>query len=75
MRRVLTYLRATEAPAEINEVSMECGMSYATAHRYLDYLVRSGFVISDELPRSGKQGRPTNSYRFRGIAASDLPLD
>ena len=75
MRRILTYLRATEVPAEINEVSMECGMSYATAHRYLDYLVRSGFVISDELPRSGKQGRPTNSYRFRGIASSDLPLD
>ncbi len=75
MRRVLTYLRSNDLPVEINAVSLECDMSYATAHRYLDYLVRNGFVISDELPRSGKLGRPAHSYRFRGIASSDIPLD
>ena len=72
-RRVLTYLRSKDLAVEINEVSLECAMSYATAHRYLDYLVRSGLVISAELPRSGKQGRPTHAYRFRGIAPADGP--
>ncbi len=75
MRRVLAYLRSKEVPVEINEVSAVCEMSYATAHRYLDYLVRNGFVISDELPRSGKLGRPAHSYRFRGIASVDTPPD
>lgn len=75
MRRILTYLRSNDVPFEINEVSLQCEMSYATAHRYLDYLVRNGFVISDELPRSGKQGRPTHSYRFRGITSADTPPD
>lgn len=75
MRRVLTYLKSNDTPVEINEVSVECGMSYATAHRYLDYLVRNGFVISDEVQRSGKLGRPTHSYRFRGIASTDTPPD
>ena len=75
MRRILTYLRSNDVPVEINEVSLQCEMSYATAHRYLDYLVRNGFVISDELPRSGKQGRPTHSYRFRGITSADTPPD
>lgn len=70
MRRVLNYLKSKGVPAEISEVSVECGMSYATAHRYLDYLVRNGFVISDEVPRSGKLGRPTHSYRFHGIASA-----
>lgn len=73
MRRVLTYLKSNDAPVEINEVSVECGMSYATAHRYLDYLVRNGLVISDEVQRAGKLGRPTHSYRFRGIVAADTP--
>jgi len=75
MRRILTYLRSNDVSVEINEVSLQCEMSYATAHRYLDYLVRTGFVISDELPRSGKQGRPTHSYRFRGITSADTPPD
>ena len=75
LRRVLSYLKSMEVPVEINAVSVECEMSYATAHRYLDYLVRNGFVISDEVPRSGKLGRPTHSYRFRSIAAADTPPD
>ncbi len=75
MRRILTHLRSNERPVEINEVSLQCEISYATAHRYLDYLVRNGLVISDELPRSGKLGRPTHSYRFRGITSADTPPD
>lgn len=75
MRRILTYLRSNDVPVEITEVSVECGMSYATAHRYLDYLVRNGLVISDELPRAGKLGRPTHAYRFRGITSTDTLPD
>ena len=73
VRRVLTFLRAHDVPVEISVVSMDCEMSYATAHRYLDYLVRNGLVISEEIPRSGKLGRPTHAYRFRGIASTDSP--
>jgi two-component system, CitB family, response regulator DctR len=75
VQRVLAYLRSIDVPVETSEVSVGCGMSYATAHRYLDYLVRNGFVISEELPRSGRLGRPAHSYRFRGIAPADTPPD
>lgn len=71
IQRVLACLRLKSVPVEINEVAAECDMSYTTAHRYLDYLVRNGFVTSDEIPRSGKLGRPTNSYVFRGIPSPD----
>ncbi|MEI7432392.1 MAG: response regulator, partial [Betaproteobacteria bacterium] len=47
LQRILAFLKLKGVPVEINEVSIECDMSYTTAHRYLDYLVRNGFVISD----------------------------
>ena len=68
LQRVLAFLKQRGAPVEINEVSIECDMSYTTAHRYLDHLARNGFVVPDEIPRHGKLGRPTRSYQFRGIA-------
>lgn len=70
LQRVLAFLKLKGVPVEINEVSIECGMSYTTAHRYLDYLLKNGFVISDEIPRHGKLGRPTHAYQFRGILSA-----
>ena len=70
LQRVLAFLKLKGIPVEINEVSLECGMSYTTAHRYLDYLLKNGLVVSDEIPRHGKQGRPTHAYRFRGILSA-----
>jgi two-component system response regulator DctR len=70
LQRVLAFLKEKEFPVEINEVSIECDMSYTTAHRYLDYLLKNGFVIADEIPRHGKLGRPTHSYQFRGILSA-----
>jgi two-component system response regulator DctR len=67
LQRVLAFLKSKKFPVEINEVSLECCMSYTTAHRYLDYLLKNGLVISDEIPRHGKLGRPTHSYLFREI--------
>lgn len=73
LQRVLAFLKSRGVPVGINEVSIECDMSYTTAHRYLDYLARSGFILSDEIPRHGKLGRPTHSYLFRGMPSSGLP--
>jgi two-component system response regulator DctR len=70
LQRVLAFLKLKGVPVEINEVSIECGMSYTTAHRYLDYLLKNGLVISDEITRPGKLGRPTHAYRFRGMLSA-----
>lgn len=71
LQRVLAFLKQKGIPVEINEVSVECGVSYTTAHRYLDYLAKNGFVIADECPRQGKMGRPTHAYQFRGILPNE----
>ena len=71
--RVLAFLKQKGVPVEIAEISLECEMSYTTAHRYLDYLARSGVVTADEIPRHGKLGRPTHAYSYRGLSAPDLP--
>ena len=75
LQRVLAFLKQKGIPVEINEVSLECEMSYTTAHRYLDYLARSGVVTADEIPRHGKLGRPTHAYSFRGLSIPDLPAE
>lgn len=73
LQRVLAFLKQKGVPVEIAEISLECEMSYTTAHRYLDYLARSGVVTADEIPRHGKLGRPTHAYSYRGLSAPDLP--
>ena len=73
LQRVLAFLKSRGVPVEINEVAVECDMSYTTAHRYLDHLVRNGLVTPDEIPRHGKLGRPTHSYLFRGLPSPGSP--
>ena len=68
LERVISYLKKRAEPAEIDEVAAQCGMSYTTTHRYLDHLAKNGLVTSMELSRSGKQGRPSRSYMFVGLA-------
>lgn len=69
LQRVTTLLKQRCEPVEIDDVAAECCMSYTTAHRYLDHLVKSGMVMSTEVPRPGKQGRPSRAYYFTGICA------
>lgn len=52
---------------EIDEVARECALSYTTAHRYLDYLVKRRLAHATPLTGEGKQGRPAKSYRFSGV--------
>lgn len=68
LQRVVACLKARKKAAEVDEVAQECGLSYTTAYRYLDHLVRSGLVVSREIPQYGKQGRPSRAYLFKGIS-------
>lgn len=61
---VVNFLKSKAGGAEIEELSEECGLSYTTAHRYLDYLVKSGHAAATEVQQDGKLGRPARLYRF-----------
>lgn len=67
LQRVIMFLKNNLEPIEIDHVAAECGMSYTTTHRYLDHLVKNGMVMSMEVSRSGKQGRPSRAYMFTGL--------
>ena len=69
LQRVVSFLKEKGAAVEIDEVAESCGLSYTTAHRYLDHLVKSGLVASSEVPQYGKPGRPSRSYLFTGVSA------
>lgn len=71
LQKVVRYLKGSGVSAEIDEVARQCGLSYTTAHRYLDYLAKRGLVSCSEILQNGKPGRPTRAYHFRGIS----PLD
>ncbi len=51
-------------------VAAVCGLSYTTAHRYLDHLVKSGLAVAVEVQQEGRPGRPSRKYRFTGMARS-----
>jgi len=61
---IADFLKNRESGAEIEQLAEKCGFSYTTAHRYLDYLVKSGHAAATEVQQDGKPGRPTRLYRF-----------
>ena len=67
LRKVVDFLKEREETSSIDEVAGKCRMSYTTAHRYLDHLVKSGLAVSAEISQEGKPGRPTRGYRFTGL--------
>lgn len=68
LQKLVAFLKSRKDAVEIEEVVESCGLSYTTAHRYLDHLVKSGLVVSSEAQQYGKPGRPARSYRFTGVA-------
>lgn len=66
---VVNFLKSKAGGTEIEELSEECGLSYTTAHRYLDYLVKSGHAAATEVQQDGKLGRPVRVYRFVRLEA------
>lgn len=64
LQMVVDFLKGKPEGAEIEELSDKCGLSYTTAHRYLDYLVKSGHASATEVQRDGRLGRPAGLYRF-----------
>ena len=65
--RIVSFLRESDVPVDIDDVARECEISYTTAHRYLDHLVKRELVTSTEVFQAGKPGRPSRVYRFAGI--------
>lgn len=68
---VVDFLKGKAEGAEIEELSEECGLSYTTAHRYLDYLVKSGHAAATEVQQDGRLGRPARLYRFVKLEARE----
>lgn len=65
---VVDYLKERKGGAEIEELAEACFLSYTTAHRYLDYLVKTGHAASAEVPQQGKPGRPARLYKYVGMS-------
>lgn len=63
---VVDGLRALDGAASAAEVAARCGVSRATARRYLEYLVEAGQV--ERRLRYGSTGRP--EHRFRLVSSS-----
>lgn len=71
LQLVVDFLKARQEGAEIEELAEASGLSYTTAHRYLDYLVKTGHVIAAEVPQRGKPGRPTRTFKFVGMITKE----
>lgn len=69
LQLIVGFLKDKAAGVEIEQLSEKCGLSYTTAHRYLDYLVKSGHAATSEVQQDGKLGRPARLYRFVGLEA------
>lgn len=67
LQLIVEFLKERNDGTEIEELAELCGLSYTTAHRYLNYLVKTGYVAAKEIQQYGKPGRPTHSYKFVGI--------
>ena len=68
LQKIVGYLKKINSSVEIDDVARQCGLSYTTAHRYLDYLAKRGLVSCSEVLQNGKPGRPTRTYRFIAIS-------
>ncbi|MGH3458795.1 response regulator [Aeromicrobium sp.] len=62
MKLVVEHLRAQSAPESATTFGESLGLSRVSARRYLDHLVRIGWVRVD--PKYGEVGRPEHHYRW-----------
>ena len=68
LQKIVEHLKYRSSSVEIDDVVRQCGVSYTTAHRYLDYLAKRGLVSCSEILQNGKPGRPTRTYRYIKIS-------
>lgn len=63
MRLVIAELEAISPDkATAHDISKRIGVSYQTAHRYLEYLAGAGIANKEPLYQDGKPGRPKYLY-------------
>ncbi|HPJ26005.1 MAG TPA: response regulator [Synergistaceae bacterium] len=62
LRGVLQTLDSLGGHGTAREVADTLGVSYPTAHRYLEHLVSSSLVVRSTLYRDGQPGRPRSEY-------------
>ena len=62
LRGVLQALDSLGGQGTTREVAEQLGVSYPTAHRYLEHLVTSNLVVRSTLYRDGQPGRPRSAY-------------
>lgn len=56
------YLKASQQPSTVEEISKEVSLAVPTVYRYLTYLVQNGKV--QPIPSYQKMGRPKNRYSW-----------
>lgn len=62
LRKVLETVATSSVPLDARGIAVETGLSYPTAHRYLEYLVELGRIIRRQEQIDGKPGRPRAFY-------------
>ncbi len=62
-RKVLDTVKNGNIPVDAKTVAVKVGISYPTAHRYLEFLTSRGSLARSSLNVDGKPGRPRSLYQ------------
>lgn len=62
LRKVLETVTSSPVSLDVRGIATETGLSYPTAHRYLEYLVELGRIVRRQEQIDGKPGRPRSFY-------------
>ena len=62
-RKVLDTVKKSNIPVDAKTVAVKVGISYPTAHRYLEFLTSRGSLARSSLNVDGKPGRPRSLYQ------------
>ncbi|HBG15025.1 MAG TPA: response regulator [Synergistaceae bacterium] len=71
-RRVLEIVSSGESPVDVRTVAEKAGISYPSAHRYLEFLVSKGSIAKRSLNVDGRPGRPRSIYQ---LTLKDTPRE
>lgn len=61
-RQVLDIVNSSPEPVDAKSVASIAGLSYPSAHRYLEFLVKKGSLLKTSHNIDGKPGRPRSFY-------------
>jgi response regulator of citrate/malate metabolism len=61
-RQVLEIVNRSGKPVDANTVASIAGLSYPSAHRYLEFLAKKGSILKTSNNVDGKPGRPRSLY-------------